>query len=320
MLDSWAGRPSLAWRLRELVRFGVSEILILSPGATPRAEATLRAIAAASPRPVTLALADRTLGEAAGLLHERFLLCERAALFDGNVAALLAASAGDPAGAPGRVLETTWGEDTGIAARTRAFDVPVDRLPRSRAAGRLIDPHTPMAPPEPRPALFFDRDGTLNVDHGYVGTRERFEWIRGAREAMARATDAGWHVFIVTNQSGVARGFYDATSVERLHEWLADEVRAGSGTVDDVRFCPFHPEAADPRYRRASGWRKPAPGMLLDLIAAWELNRATCLLVGDQPGDLAAAAACGVAGHRFSGGDLDDFVRPLLAPTPVAAV
>jgi D-glycero-D-manno-heptose 1,7-bisphosphate phosphatase len=165
----------------------------------------------------------------------------------------------------------------------------------------------------PRPALFLDRDGTLNVDHGYVGTIDRFAWIDGAREAIAQATEEGWHVFVVTNQSGVGRGYYDEAAVETLHAWLADEVRRARGTIDDMRFCPFHPDAALPQYREASNWRKPAPGMLLDLIQAWELDPRDCHMIGDQPSDVAAADAAGVRGHLFTGGSLAAFVAPLLA-------
>ena len=75
-------------------------------------------------------------------------------------------------------------------------------------------------------ALFLDRDGVINVDHGWVGTRERFEWMPGAREAIRAATEAGWHVFVVTNQSGVARGHYDEAAVGALHAWMADEIAA----------------------------------------------------------------------------------------------
>jgi D-glycero-D-manno-heptose 1,7-bisphosphate phosphatase len=163
-----------------------------------------------------------------------------------------------------------------------------------------------------RPALFLDRDGVLNIDHGWVGSRDRFDWVPGAREAIAMATARGWHVFVVTNQSGVARGLYDEAAVADLHGWIDEEVRRAGGNIDDWRYCPFHPEAAVDAYRRTSDWRKPGPGMIQDLIRAWELDPTSCVLVGDQPTDLQAAAAAGVEGHLFQGGDLARFVAPLL--------
>jgi D,D-heptose 1,7-bisphosphate phosphatase len=163
-----------------------------------------------------------------------------------------------------------------------------------------------------RPALFLDRDGVLNIDHGHVGTRDRFDWVAGAVEAVRLATDSGWHVFIVTNQSGVARGFYDEEAVRTLLTWVADEMRRAGGTIDDARYCPYHPQAKLAAYRRMSAWRKPEPGMVSDLMRAWQLDAGRCLLIGDQLTDLAAAEAAGVEGHLFPGGDLMRFVASLL--------
>jgi D,D-heptose 1,7-bisphosphate phosphatase len=163
-----------------------------------------------------------------------------------------------------------------------------------------------------RQALFLDRDGVVNVDRGYVGSRDRFEWTPGAQAAIRAATEAGWHVFVVTNQSGVARGLYDEAAVIALHAWMADEVRRTGGTIDDIRYCPFHPDGVVPAYRKVSDWRKPEPGMLLDLMRAWELDAGRCVMVGDQASDMAAAAAAGIRGFRFSGGNLLDFIRPIL--------
>jgi D-glycero-D-manno-heptose 1,7-bisphosphate phosphatase len=160
-----------------------------------------------------------------------------------------------------------------------------------------------------RRALFLDRDGVLNIDHGYV---DRFVWVEGALEAIRYATEAGWHVFVVTNQSGVARGLYAEGAVRDLLDWMAGEARAAGGTVDDARFCPFHPEAMLDAYRQEHPWRKPMPGMLLDLIRAWELDPAGAIMVGDQITDMQAAAAAGVAGHLFRGGNLLAFIRPIL--------
>lgn len=164
----------------------------------------------------------------------------------------------------------------------------------------------------PRKALFLDRDGVLNIDHGFVATRERFEWVDGALDAIRYATRAGWHVFIVTNQSGVARGYYTEDAVRDLLAWIGDQARAAGGRIDDVRFCPFHPEATLDAYRQAHPWRKPLPGMLLDLILAWDLDPALAVMVGDQDTDMQAAAAAGVAGHLFPGGNLLTFLRPIL--------
>jgi D-glycero-D-manno-heptose 1,7-bisphosphate phosphatase len=128
------------------------------------------------------------------------------------------------------------------------------------------------------------------------------------------ATEAGWHVFVVTNQSGVARGHYDEAAVGSLHAWMTGEIRRHGGTIDDIRYCPFHEDAVLPAYRRASDWRKPEPGMILDLMRKWELDPAGCVLVGDQPRDIAAAGAAGIASHLFPGGDLASFVEPILRP------
>ncbi len=312
MLKPSGDRPFLAWRLRELARFGVTDIVVVCPNLSGEAETALQALAAAAPRPMRLTTAP-DLDSTAGL-DRRVLKCDAARLFDGNLATALAAAAFDPL--EGLSLQTLAGEPTGVAALSRdmlAASAPLSR--RVLTAGRVLTAETAgQAGLAPRPALFLDRDGTINVDHGYVGARDRFEWIAGARDAIARATSLGWHVFIVTNQSGVARGLFDEAAVVALHDWLADEARRAGGTIDDVRFCSFHPEATIEKYRRESDWRKPAPGMLLDLIRAWELDPATCLLVGDQPRDVAAAEAAGIAGHLFSGPDLDAFLAPLLAP------
>ncbi len=171
-----------------------------------------------------------------------------------------------------------------------------------------------LAPPDaaPRRTLFLDRDGVINIDRHYVGTRDRFEWVPGARETIAHATDRGWHVFVVTNQSGIARGRYAEADLLDLHAWLCDEVRASGGTIDDIRYCPFHPDATIAAYRAHSSWRKPAPGMLLDLIRVWGLDPGRGLMIGDQETDMQAAAAAGVLGHPFHGGNLLDFARPLI--------
>jgi D,D-heptose 1,7-bisphosphate phosphatase len=159
-----------------------------------------------------------------------------------------------------------------------------------------------------RPAVFFDRDGVLNEDYGWVWRKEDFRWVKGAREAIRRVNDAGYHAFIVTNQAGVAKALYKETDVAVLHAFLCDEARHFGAVIDDIRYCPFHPAATVPEYRKDSGWRKPAPGMLLDLIEKWDVDVAGSLLIGDKDSDLQAAAAANIRGWRFEGGNLDEFV------------
>jgi D,D-heptose 1,7-bisphosphate phosphatase len=326
------GRSLLGWLLREFTRFGVTDVLLLTGHVPPGLQAGL-------PLPVRVTLAPPPNGEGSGgaLLHvrdqlqDRFLYCDGTALFDWNLATLLADAAKDGPELAGRIARFGDGRASGIGLFRKgllnhlrpACSLEADILPALSRRGLLpvttVD-GTPAAMAGAgtvpgrlrRKALFLDRDGVLNIDHGYVGSRERFEWADGALAAIRHATLAGWHVFIVTNQSGVARGLYTEDTVRDLLRWIADQARGAGGTVDDVRFCPYHPEATLDAYRHAHPWRKPAPGMLLDLIQAWELDPNRAVMIGDQPTDMAAAAAAGVAAHLFPGGDLLAFVRSVL--------
>jgi D,D-heptose 1,7-bisphosphate phosphatase len=295
--------PALPALLREFLRFGVNEFLLLTAHEPqPPAEA----LAAKLPRPARIAWCHYPAGASAGaalfhaheLLHDRFLWREGTAPLEGNLADLLSASGrGDAFRFPGvAVLERRL-----VLSPPPGWPDVAARITQRRGEAFVH-----------RPALFLDRDGVINVDHGYVGTRDRFEWVDGAREAIRFATQAGWHVFIVTNQSGVARGKYTEADVRALLDWIADEARAAGGTIDDDRYCPFHEDAVVDAYRRGSDWRKPAPGMLLDLMRAWDLTPAGCIMIGDQATDMLAAERAGVSGHLFRGGNLLEFVRPIL--------
>ena len=165
-----------------------------------------------------------------------------------------------------------------------------------------------------RPAAFLDRDGVLNEDAGYVHRADQVRWIDGARETVRWLNDAGYLVFVVTNQAGIARGFYSEQHVADLHAWMNQELRKNGAHIDCIEYCPYHPEATVERYRRVSELRKPAPGMLKKLLSEWSVDISQSFLIGDRATDLEAAAAAGIRGHLFAGGNLLDFVKKLARP------
>jgi D,D-heptose 1,7-bisphosphate phosphatase len=163
-----------------------------------------------------------------------------------------------------------------------------------------------------RPAVFFDRDGVLNIDKAYVHKVEDFEWVAGAREAIKLCNDRGYLTFVVTNQAGVARGYYGIEAIQTLHDWMSADLAKIGAHIDEFQYCPYHEEGVVPEWRQASDRRKPAPGMILDCLKGWPVRRESSLLVGDMPHDLQAATAAGIKGHLFEGGDLLSFILPLL--------
>jgi len=165
-----------------------------------------------------------------------------------------------------------------------------------------------------RPAVFFDRDGVLNHDSGYTFEAGKLQWIEGAREAVKAVNDAGCFAFVVTNQSGVARGFYEESHVHALHRWMADEMATIGAHIDAFEYCPDHPDGTVARYCRASDRRKPAPGMITDLAQRFPVDMTRSMVIGDKDSDIEAARAAGLPGHLFEGGNLEAFVRGCLNP------
>ena len=160
-----------------------------------------------------------------------------------------------------------------------------------------------------RPAVFFDRDGVLNEDSGYPHRAEDLRWTPGAREAVRRVNAAGWWAFVVTNQSGVARGLYGLEAVERFHAAMAAQLAEAGAWIDAFYLCPFHPEATVARWRHPDHpERKPNPGMLLRAMREHAVDREGSFLIGDRESDLEAARRAEVRPVLYPGGDLAQLV------------
>ena len=164
------------------------------------------------------------------------------------------------------------------------------------------------------PSVFLDRDGVLNKDIGYVHKPSQINWIPGAKEAVALLKNQGYLVFVVTNQSGIARGLYTEDEVEHLHAWMNGELSGSGGSfIDDFRYSPFHPDFENETYASFKNWRKPNPGMILDLMEKWPVDNRQSFLIGDRQSDIKAAEAANISGFLFNGGDLLTFVEAILA-------
>lgn len=165
---------------------------------------------------------------------------------------------------------------------------------------------------ESRPSVFLDRDGVINLDRGFVGRSQDFVLVDGAAEAISLLNRRGYLVFVVTNQSGIGHGYYSEADFEALCAYMSSLLAQQEAHIDDIRHCPFHPEAKIRRYRSNHPWRKPAPGMILDLLDCWEVDVKSSFLIGDSHRDVQSAKAAGINGYLFDGGNLLDFLGTIL--------
>jgi len=161
--------------------------------------------------------------------------------------------------------------------------------------------------PRPRPGVLLDRDGTIIVDHGYVGSIDQVEFIQGAPEAIARFNRAGIPVAVVTNQAGVARGLYGIDDVDHVHRHIAEHLAGHGAHIDLFVFCPYHPEGLVEAFARTSEDRKPRPGMAKAAQAALNLDLAASWVVGDRSEDVGLAEAVGASAIYLG---KEDFRRP----------
>ena len=154
-------------------------------------------------------------------------------------------------------------------------------------------------------AIFFDRDGVLNEEVGYLWEIERFQWIDGAREAIKFCNERGILTIVVTNQSGIARGMYTAHHVDALHEFMQKSLAEVDAHIDGFYYCPHYPEGSVKEFSVVCDCRKPKPGMILKACKEFQIQPAQAILFGDSERDIEAAKAAGLrAGIFFSGGNL----------------
>lgn len=365
-------RPFLAWLLRELSRFGVEEVILLTGHLADAVEAMLPSIEASLPKPLRIICSrEQRPAGTGGALHyarkhlaERFLVCNGDSWFDFNLARLLADAVRDPQETIGRialrrlddasrygVVETDGDRITTFHERDqrsqpgiinagvylfdrRVLDVatPVcslerDVMPALAARGALrgtvadgyfIDigipadltrAQTELPARLFRRALFLNGEVVAKFDLGRDGARGRFDFTPGALTAIREASNAGWHIFIVTDQSWIGNGLADEQEFASLCASMTDAVRAEGGTIDDLRCRTPHPAESS---RKDGSSHEPASGALLDLVTRWQVDPARCLLIGNRLSELTAAAAIGIPAHLYTDGDLAELVAPLL--------
>lgn len=170
-------------------------------------------------------------------------------------------------------------------------------------------------------AVFFDRDGVLNEDLGYPSDPARLVWRAGAKEAIALARASGRRVIVVTNQSGIGRGYFTRAATDAFHAAMQRDLAALGAQIDAFYVCPFHPEAKVPRYRASDHPdRKPNPGMVRRAMMEWAVDPAAAFLVGDRNTDVEAAQAAGIAGFLLGpDDDLPGLVRAQIAARSLTA-
>ena len=144
------------------------------------------------------------------------------------------------------------------------------------------------------PAIFLDRDGTINVDHGYVHESDNFQFIDGVIDAMRELKKMGYALVVVTNQSGIARGIFTEDTFMHLTEWMDWSLADREIDLDGIYYCPHHPEGTVEEYRQECDCRKPQPGMLLSAQKELNIDMAASYMVGDKIDDMLAGKAAGV--------------------------
>ena len=151
-------------------------------------------------------------------------------------------------------------------------------------------------------AVFFDRDGTLNVDTHYLHLMEDFIWTPEARQAVKYCNDLGYKVIVITNQSGIARGYYPPSDVMDLHVWMNQKLSDIGAHLDGIYFCPHHVKGKISRYARECDCRKPSPKLVFNAVQDFDIDLSASYFVGDSDKDMECAKNAGVTGIHYQYG------------------
>ena len=141
---------------------------------------------------------------------------------------------------------------------------------------------------------FLDRDGIINVDYGYVFQREQFEFTDGIFTVSRLLQNLGYQLIVVTNQSGIARGYYSEPDFWELTNWMCEQFSQQGVPLLDVFYCPHHPQANILNYRQNCRCRKPSPGMIEEADQKYDIDLENSILIGDRISDMQAAKAAGI--------------------------
>ena len=156
--------------------------------------------------------------------------------------------------------------------------------------------------------VFLDRDGVINIDKGYVYQKKDFIFINGAIEALQYLQSLNYQLIVVTNQSGIARGFFEEKDFKSLSKYMLETLESSNILIKDIFFCPHLPNAVIKKYDKTCSCRKPKSGMIEDAIKKYNIDRENSILIGDSQRDIEAGKSAKIKTFLFKGDNLYDFV------------
>ena len=159
---------------------------------------------------------------------------------------------------------------------------------------------------------FLDRDGVINsnkLNNGYIGSLKHFKWVLGAIKAIKYLNKKNYKVVVVTNQSGVARGFFTIEDVKKIHSYIQKKLNENDAKIDEFYFCPFHKDGIIKRFKKDSLLRKPNIGMFLLAKKRWNVDKKNSFMIGDQKTDIEFAKKAKINGYLFNQKNLYKFIK-----------